>query len=312
MLGFHHNLKQNNTSHRGRKGAKPVLWGSALHGKRTWTDRSTQKRNLESSRKSKVKSVQEQAGGFLWDTLLWSCSKTIIFRITCASNHRFPQWKLASQGTKVERPKRFPLPLRAPHMNSLDAQNTYTLKLALHAICRQFIRQEDISPPLSNHAMTMQNFESTRCVFSSCPYIPQALSPLRLQKRVQSVHFHKRSCMKDHPRQEPSQRRDFNRNDKATQQVLRVLDSAWLLDPINPLWNPDFHVKEISWNFATEIHQSWWALFLPCLPSTHIQMRPIVSMSFLALWFLNCFWSRLWPFIGTMLWPPRVSSPEPQ
>ena len=39
--------------------------------------------------------------------------------------------------------------------------------------------------------------------------------------------------MKDHPRQEPSQRRDFNGNDKATQQVLRVLDSAWLLDPIN-------------------------------------------------------------------------------
>ena len=43
--------------------------------------------------------------------------------------------------------KRFALPLFAPpHMNSLNAQNAYTLQLALRALCRQFIRQQETSP----------------------------------------------------------------------------------------------------------------------------------------------------------------------
>ena len=63
------------------------------------------------------------------------------------------------------------------------------------------------------------------------------MSPLHLQKRVQSVHSPKTSCTKDHPRQELCRRSQFQRLEMARPiskyQACCVLCSAWLLDPIN-------------------------------------------------------------------------------
>ena len=56
-------------------------------------------------------------------------------------------------------------------MKSLNAQNAYTLQLALHALCRQFIRQQETSP--------LQMFEST-CLVSSC-----------VHTHLSNVHFAK-------------------------------------------------------------------------------------------------------------------------